>query len=347
MQPTTFRIIALLAVASLLGGCYYMQAARGQLEVLNKRQPIDEVIADPETPDELARQLDLLSEARRFSIDELHLPDNESYQSYSDLEREYVVWNVIAAPALSVEAKTWCYPVAGCVAYRGYFSKDKAEKKSRKLAEKGNDIFVAGATAYSTLGNFDDPVLSTMLNRRDTDLVALLFHELAHQELYIKGDTSFNESFATAVEELGIERWLRQQGREDDYRAWQERKAWADDVTKLALDVRGELEALYAGSLPDDEKLSKKTELLDELTMAINARARESGVDPSGWWDEQPLNNARLAAWSAYESVVPAFRVMFTECEEEFSCLYERAREISELEPDEREARLEALLAAR
>lgn len=345
MRLTIFGLLAVLLLSGALTGCYYVQAARGQLEVLNKREPIADVIADPDTPEELARRLSLLADARQFSIDELGLPDNKSYTSYSDLDREYVVWNVIAAPALSIEAKTWCYPVAGCVAYRGYFSKEKAQKKSASLKDQGNDVFVGGATAYSTLGNFNDPVLSTMLKRRDTDLVALLFHELAHQELYVKGDTAFNESFATAVEELGVERWLRSRGREDDYAAWQEYKRYADDVTALALAARRDLEALYDSERGEAEKLAAKAARIEGLTDAINARAREAGVDPTGWWDDQPINNARLAVWSAYESQVPAFRMIFLDCSEDFSCLYARAKEIGELDADARAERLANLVA--
>lgn len=339
------RAGTVMLLSAVLGGCYYLQAAGGQLEVLNKREPIDEVLSDPSSPDEVTRQLRLLTDARQFSIDELGLPDNKSYRSYSDLDREYVVWNVIAAPALSIEPRTWCYPVAGCVAYRGYFKEERALKKSAELAAKGYDVYVGGATAYSTLGNFNDPILSTMLNRDDPELVALLFHELAHQELYIKDDTEFNESFASAVEELGLERWLGERGGNGDYEAWVGRKAYANDVTRLALEARDDLAELYESALDDDAKLDRKEARLDELTKAINARATEAGFDPTGWWDDQPLNNARLALWSAYESRVPAFRALFEDCDENFTCLYDRARAIAVLDPDERAARLDELVA--
>ena len=189
----------------LLSACYYVQATRGQIEVLSKREPIDEVLASPETDDELGRRLRLVQEAREFSIDELGLPDNDSYRSYSDLERDFVVWNVFAAPEFSLQAREWCYPIVGCVSYRGYFSETAAREEADRLARKGFDVAVGGVPAYSTLGNFADPVLSTMMRWDDVRLVSTLFHELAHQVLYIKDDTAFNESFATAVEEIGIE----------------------------------------------------------------------------------------------------------------------------------------------
>ena len=340
---TRLRPVALILACALLGGCYYLQAARGQLEVLNKRESIDEVIDDPDTPEDLAARLALLRAARDFSISELKLPDNKSYRTFSDLDRDYVVWNVVAAPELSVEARTWCFPVAGCVAYRGYFSEKKAWRKAEALAEDGYDIFVGGATAYSTLGNFNDPVLSTMLRRDDTLLVALLFHELAHQVLYVKGDTSFNESFATAVEELGIERWLDRQGSSAEFDRWKRYKAWSDDLTRIALGARDDLEAVYASDLDDAAKREQKSARLDALTAALLKRADEEGVDASGWWQDQPLNNARLANWSAYESHVPAFRQLFDECEESFECLYSRAGDLAELSPAERAERLEAL----
>ena len=337
------RSLLVLVAAAQLGGCYYLQAARGQMEVLNKREPIDEVIRSPDTPEDVASKLELLQDARQFSIDALSLPDNESYRTYSDLGREYAVWNVVAAPPLSVDPKTWCFPVAGCVAYRGYFNKDNAERKAAELAGQDFDTFVGGATAYSTLGNFSDPVLNTMLRRDDTELVALLFHELAHQVLYVKNDTSFNESFATAVEELGVERWLAEQDRSGDYEDWSARKDYANDVAALALEARNELESIYAGDLSDEAKRRAKAERLDALEAAIKARAEEAGIDASGWWQDQPLNNARLAAWSAYEIHVPAFRELFRECNEDFPCFYEAARELGGLDPEARQARLDEL----
>jgi predicted aminopeptidase len=345
--PSHLRTVSLLLALTLLAGCYYLQAAGGQLEVLNKREPIDAVIGDPDTPAETARRLDLLRRARTFSVVELELPDNESYRSYSDLDRDYVVWNVVAAPELAVEPRTWCFPVAGCVAYRGYFSRDKAWRKAEALEAQGYDVFVGGATAYSTLGKFNDPVLSTMLGRDDTELVALLFHELAHQVLYVKGDTSFNESFASAVEELGVERWLDSEGSEGDLERWQKYRSWSADLTRIALEARDDLQQLFDSSLDDKEKRARKAARLEQLTSDLVLRASAAGIDATRWWQEQPLNNARLASWSAYESYVPAFRQVFADCEEDFGCFYDGAESLAALDDAARRTELDALSSRR
>ncbi|MEO1246103.1 MAG: aminopeptidase [Pseudomonadota bacterium] len=336
------RVTGLLLLSASLSGCYYLQAAGGQLSVMNKRVPIDEVIEDSATPAELARRLALIRDAREFASAALALPDNKSYRSFSDLERDYVVWNVVEAPEFSVESQTWCFPVAGCVGYRGYFNKAAAERKARKLARQGNDVFVAGVAAYSTLGRFSDPVLSTMLRWEDDRIVAVLFHELAHQVLYVKNDTPFNESFASAVEEFGIEQWLRQRGESDQFAAWQRRRTLQQSMTGLVLAAREELSVVYASGVNEDAMRERKLRILDKLGADFDALFDEYGV-VAPEWRSQPLNNARLAVWSAYESHVPAFRSLFESCERQFECFYAAARELSELDEAERTSRLEAL----
>ncbi len=194
------RILFLMIFIAPLGGCYYMQAAAGQWEVIRNREPVADVINDADTPSELVERLRIVDAARDYSIEQLGLPDNKSYRSYTDLERDFVVWNVFAAPEFSLQPKRWCFPVAGCVSYRGYFKKESAIRESERLADKGFDVAVGGVVAYSTLGKFSDPLLNTMMRWDDVRLVAVLFHELAHQVVYVKGDSGFNESFATAVE---------------------------------------------------------------------------------------------------------------------------------------------------
>ena len=332
-----------LSLSLLLPSCYYLQAAGGQLEVLRKRAPIDRLLDDPDTPAALAARLSLVRAAREFSIAELGLPDNGSYRSFAALDRDYVVWNVVAAPEFSVEPRTWCFPVAGCVAYRGYFSERRARAKAARLKAEGQDVFVGGVTAYSTLGIFDDPLLSTMLGRDDTALVALLFHELAHQRLYLPGDTAFSESFASAVEELGVERWLRARARGDQWRGYRARKALAGELTGLALAARDDLAALYAAPLSRGEKRRAKAARLEALAAALTRRALAHGVDAREARFAQPLNNARLALWSAYEGYVPAFRRLFRNCAEDFPCLYARAARLAKLDAAERQRRLAAL----
>ena len=245
MNPIIVVALQRLTIAALsltLSGCYYMQAARGQMEINRKREPIAEVLSAESTPEQLASQLQVVLQARQFSIDELGLPDNDSYRSYADLERDYVVWNIVAVPEFSLQPKTWCYPVVGCVSYRGYFSRDKAADLAKRLRGDGFDVAFGGVAAYSTLGRFDDPILNTMTHWGDDDLVAVMFHELAHQVLYIKDDTEFNESFATAVEEIGMERWLASRQQSDKLDAWQARRALRAEFTQLVGLLRSELD---------------------------------------------------------------------------------------------------------
>ena len=341
-----FRALLALSLSLLLSSCYYLQAAGGQLEVLRKRESIDRLLDDPGTPAALAARLSLVRAAREFSITELGLPDNGSYRSFAALDRDYVVWNVVAAAEFSIEARTWCFPVAGCVAYRGYFSERRARAKAAQLKAEGQDVFVGGVTAYSTLGIFDDPVLSTMLGRDDTALVALLFHELAHQRLYLPGDTAFSESFASAVEELGVERWLSTRARGDQWRRYRARKALAGELTGLALAARDDLAALYAGPLSPAEKRRAKAARLKALAAALTRRALAQGVDAREARFAQPLNNARLALWSAYERHVPALRRLFRNCGEDFQCFYASAAQLAQLDAAERQRRLAALASA-
>lgn len=318
-----------------LGGCYYMQAVRGQFEVLARREPLDEVIADPDTAPELAARLELLESARRFASEELGLPDNDSYRSYADLDRDYVVWNVIAAPEFSLEPKTWCYLVVGCVAYRGYFSRKDAYRKGRELRRDGYDVFVGGVTAYSTLGRFADPILNTMMRKDDLELVSLLFHELAHQRLYVDDATEFNESFATAVAEIGLERWLEERGGEAAFARWQRRQERRDALTGLVGDAIADLERLYASGLPAAEMRRRKSARLAELGAA--AAALGGGGKPLAG----DLNNARLVSLSLYRGKVDAFLRLLDRCGGDLGCFYDRAAAIAELPADERRAALE------
>jgi len=336
------RLLLLLALGASGSGCYYMQAAAGQWEVMRKREPITEVISDTDTSAELAERLRLVQAARRFSIDELGLPDNKSYRSYADIEREFVVWNVFAAPEFSLEAKQWCFPVAGCVSYRGYFSRDAAMRQSERLSNGGYDVAVGGVSAYSTLGKFDDPVLSSMLRWDDIQLVGVLFHELAHQVLYIKGDSGFNESFATAVEEFGVERWLNTREQSEDIDVYRQRRQVRQDVMALVADAREDLRVLFAAKIDDGEMRRRKSARLDRLAADISAELARSGRDSSAWLNGE-LNNARLASLTLYEGRLPSFRALLSQCEQDIRCFLARAKALSELDKAERNASLEAL----
>ena len=319
----------MIVVILQLSGCYYMQAARGQMEIMRKREPIDEVVAADDTSPELSERLQTVAAARQFSIDVLRLPDNDSYRSYADLERDYVVWNVIAAPEFSVEPKRWCYPVAGCVSYRGYFSRDSARRKADALQSNGYDVAFGGVVAYSTLGKFSDPVLNTMMRWDDAQLIAVMFHELAHQVLYIKDDSGFNESFATAVEEFGIERWLENRQQTDELAAWRERRATRTQFASMVAKARMDLAEIYKASLSDGEKRRLKRERL--LTLADDARALYSDArEAAPAWLTSELNNARLAATTLYHGRLPEFRTLLAECDDDLTCFYAAARKLAD-----------------
>ncbi|MDJ0814223.1 MAG: aminopeptidase [Woeseiaceae bacterium] len=318
------KILLLLALALSQSACYYMQAARGQYDVLSRSEPIDELLDAESTPDELARRLELVQQARQFAVDELYLPDNDSYRSYADLERDYVVWNVFAAPEFSLEPKTWCFPVAGCVAYRGYFDEADARRKAAQLGDDGFDVAIGGVPAYSTLGRFDDPVLNTMMRWRDTDLVATIFHELAHQVLYIKDDTAFNESFATAVADIGLERWLLSKGETDQFAAYLERRRLREQLVAVIRQARADLGTLYASGADAATMRREKEQRLQQLTHDLNAKLSESGQDAPGWLGGR-LNNARLVSISLYELDLARFRELYEDCERDLRCFYDRA----------------------
>ncbi len=322
------KLIAVVAGVTCLSGCYYLQAARGQLDVMNKREPIDEVIAAEDTPAELARRLELVKAARQFSIDELKLPDNDSYRSYADLERDYIVWNVIAAPEFSLEPKEWCFPVVGCISYRGYFAEDAARRKAEKLAAEGYDVAVGGVAAYSTLGRFSDPVLNTMMRWQDVDLVAVLFHELAHQELYVKDDTEFNESFATAVEEIGIERWLAARGNDSDLDYYRDGRRVGERMIELVEAARDDLQDIYAADIDATTMRSQKADRLDVLTRDLHTELQRSGRKTPDWLRDG-INNARVVSMSLYTRRVPEFRALLADCSGDIECFYDKARQLA------------------
>jgi predicted aminopeptidase len=335
------RIAALIASALLLEGCYYFQAARGQMELLRRRQPIDELITDNTIPVELRDRLVLVSDARRFAVDALSLPDNDSYRSYADLERDFVVWNVVAAPEFSLEPKQWCYPVAGCVAYRGYFAEESARKMASKLESQGFDVMVGGVPAYSTLGRFADPVLNTMMRWSDEDLVATLFHELAHQVVYVKDDSQFNESFATTVAQTGLERWREYHGQEGLPEHWQGRRRASAEFVTRAISTREKLETLYASGLDESTMRERKQAIFQDLANdAKNIADRQDAVaNPF----VGTLNNARLALISVYEGRVTAFESLLRECDGNLACFYREAERLAKLDKEARERKLDEL----
>ena len=339
------RVLPLLVLAALLGGCgtpYLMQAASGEWHVMHARAPIDGVIADPHTSAELRARLTLVREARAFASHDLGLPDNDSYRTYADIQRPYVVWNVVAVPEFSVVPHHWCFPVAGCVAYRGYFHEDSARKFGAGMAKDGYDVAIDGVPAYSTLGRFDDPVLSSMLRYGDDELAATIFHELAHQLLYVKDDSAFNEAFATTVEDAGLERWLAHlgvPGRIQEFRIEEAREA---ALIKVLADARAQLATLYASGGSPELMRARKAEIFAALATQIGALEKREGVTYPLYdeWIREGLNNARLASVATYYDCVPGFKRLLVKEDNDLGRFYAAARELAALPRKERHARL-------
>ena len=319
-----------------------MQAIRGHADLMHRRRPVDEVIADTHSPQELRHKLELVTAARDFAVADLSLPDNKSYRSYADLERSFVVWNVIAAPEFALEPKTWCFPVAGCVAYRGYFSEDAARKFAQRLGEKGFDTTVGGVAAYSTLGRFADPVLNTMLRWSDVDLISTMFHELGHQKLYVKGDSAFNESFATAVADIGIRRWLSSQGVVETISRTDEHSRVRRSVMSLVFATRQKLLALYAEEIDAQTKRARKAGIFAALSADAGKLIEQSGIEVGNWL-APPLNNARLVSLNLYEGRSKAFQTLLLQCADELDCFYRRAEELAAMSSEERAMALDVL----
>jgi predicted aminopeptidase len=339
------RALLLGAACALLSACgtpYLMQAAGGEWGVLHEREPIDKLLADPDTPPALRAQLEQVHAAREFASHELGLPDNKSYRSYADIGRRYVVWNVVATPEFSVHPKRWCFPVAGCVAYRGYFHEERAREFAADLAVRGYDVAVDGVPAFSTLGKFADPVLSSMLPYGDDELAATIFHELAHQLLYVPDDSEFNEAFATTVEDVGLERWLTHQGKVQRMAAYREDERQEQELVALMARARGELERLYASGLPEEEMRERKAAIFHRLGGDIRALEHREGVSYPLYdeWIEAGLNNARLASVATYFDCVPGFKRLLQEQDNDLPRFYAAVRELARLPRAERHARL-------
>lgn len=344
------KALPLAAAAVLLAGLgacsnvgYYAQSVSGQLDVWRRCRPIEGLLEDPQAPDDLKGRLADVLALREFATRELHLPDNGSYRKYADLGRPYVLWNVFAAPEFSTELKTWCFPFAGCVRYRGYFSRDQAERFADGLRKEGYDVYVGGVPAYSTLGWFKDPVLNTFLGYSKPRLAEFLFHELAHQELYVKGDTEFNESFATAVAREGVRRWLAATGSADPSdveKVERRREQWV----ALVLAYRRRLEALYASGASDSDKREEKAHILESLREGyLRLKKSWDGYDGYDRWFARDLNNAKLGSVAAYTRLVPAFQRLLAEEKGDLARFYEEARALGNLPVERRHARLEAL----
>jgi predicted aminopeptidase len=321
-----FAGLALALVVGCQSIAYYTQAILGHSKVMAKARPLDQWLADPATAPELKQRLETARRIREFASLHLKLPENNSYLAYAELNRSYVVWNVFAAPEFSVEPKKECFPFTGCVSYRGFYSEDEARRHAAKLREAGYDVHVGGVPAYSTLGYFDDPLLSTFIRYPDSQLARLVFHELAHQLVYAKGDTTFNESFAVTVEEEGVRRWLEAEGRSSElalFRAAQERKR---EFAARVSQARERLAAVYRMDLAREAMLEHKRGEWERLRAAYPALPAEP-------------NNAFLASIAAYTDLVPAFERLLAESGS-LEAFYRRVKKLATTEPSERKIQL-------
>lgn len=348
-----FRIVrglAACAAFALLAACssagYLMQSIGGHLHMLQEARPVQALIEDTQTPPELRERLMLSQRMRDFAVTQLHLPDNASYRRYADLKRNAVVWNVVAAPELSLELKTWCFPVVGCVGYRGYFDRADADAVAADLKAQGFEVAVYGVPAYSTLGRlpgdfFSDPLLNTFINYPEGELARMVFHELTHQVAFAKDDTMFNESFATTVERVGGARWLAMNASPQaraEYEVFDSRRR---DFRALTLRYRSALEELYKSKVDDSEKRAGKARLMAQMRADyVDMRdARWGGVRAYDGWFERS-NNALLAVMAAYNELVPGFERLLARDAGDLSAFYAEVKRLAALPKSERRAAL-------
>ena len=349
--------LALAGMIGLLAGCstvgYYSQIVSGHMRIVMGKRPLAEIASDEAIDDSIKRRLDLAQRARLFGIEQLNLPNNESYTSFYDTGQEYVTWNVVAAEEFSLNPHNWCFPIAGCVSYRGYYSKEDAESYAAGFKEQGFDVTVNGATAYSTLGWFEDPLLNTMLDRSDPSIASLLFHELAHQQLYVGDDSTFNESFASFVEKEGLKQWQKNEqqvnpqiDQSEMAKELEVRKRRQKEFIALLTSTRDSLAELYESASEPDEMRQKKKQRFEQMRVDY-AALKASWDDYPGYdqWMSQEMNNARLVAVATYNDYVPAFEVLFKESGSSFDQFYVAALELSKLPLEDRTAEMQKLLA--
>jgi predicted aminopeptidase len=333
---------ALAAISGCTSTMYLLQAADGEWHVIHARKPIVQVIDDPRTPEPLIRELAEVREARNFASRVLGLPDNDSYRTYVEIDRPYVVWNVVAAPALSVQPKEWCFPIAGCVAYRGYFNEKRARAFASGLKHRGYDVVIEGVPAYSTLGKLPDPVMSTMMPYGSDELAAMIFHELAHQLLYVPSDSRFDEAFAVTVEDAGLKRWLEYKGQAARIQELARQRADDRQFVTLLRRTRGRLAQLYASNAPRAAKLRRKRRILAELAAEIRALERHLGVRSPLYdrWIAAGLNNAELASVGTYYDCVPGFERLLRQEDGDLPRFYAAARRLAREPQAVRDAQL-------
>jgi predicted aminopeptidase len=344
------RAVLLALGAIFLGSCssaeYYWQGIAGQFDLLHRAQPIPEVLATTQDP-LVKRKLERVLTIREYASRELALPDNASYRRYSELGRGFVLWNVFATPALSLTPRQWCFPIAGCVNYRGYFAEAEARAEGARLAADGDDVHIGGVPAYSTLGYFADPMPSTFLRYPDTEIARLIFHELAHQVAYAKDDTVFNESFAVAVEEEGVRRWLADQHDPELDRQFALSQRYRDGFQALIERTREKLVTLYASDASTDAKLAAKAAVFSAMRTEYGGLKKSWGGSAAydNWFAQGP-NNASLAAVGLYTQKVPQFQALLAAEGGDLKGFYARVKVLAAMPKSERDSALAVAVAA-
>jgi predicted aminopeptidase len=351
-SPRALIVLAGVLVIAGFAGCstagYYAQSISGHLSMLRSARPIPDVVADPSTPEAVRKRLLRAQEIRAFASKELGLPENASYTEYADLGRPYVVWNIFATAELSLDLKQWCYPVVGCAGYRGYFERDAADRAAAVLRAEGYEVNVAGVPAYSTLGWLPDPLLNTFIGGSEGQVASMVFHELAHHVVFVGGDTTFNESFATAVEREGVRRWLAVHDDSAVRQSYAEFARRRRDFLDLLLRYRDSLEALYKSGEPDDAKRAGKRRLFGELRAEYSElRASWGGFAGYDRYFAQELTNAHLASIGAYNVLVPAFDALLDREGGDLPRFYAEVRRLAGLSREQREAELRGLVVTR
>lgn len=342
----TARLALVAAALAALAGCastaYLWQAASGEWHVLHAREPIIDVIDEPQASEPLIKELAYVREARRFASQHLGLPDNDSYRTYVNLHRRYVVWNVVAAPEFSVNPKLWCFPIAGCVPYRGYFHEQSARNFAKALRRRGYDVVVEGVPAYSTLGRLPDPVMSTMMRYGREELAAMIFHELAHQLLYVENDSRFDEAFAMTVENTGMKRWLTYRRQPQRFAQFELESDAARQFAALLRHTRNRLAKVYASGIPPRQMLRKKKAEFARLAQHIRALERRLGFQSPVYdkWIAQGMNNADLVSVGTYYNCLPGFERLLDKEGGSLPRFYAAARRLAHEPKAERDRQL-------
>lgn len=347
LMQCSIRLIAAVTALLMLAGCqagYYLHLARGHSELMRARTPVQDVVADPATPAALRERLQRSEEMLVFAETALDLPVGNAYRTYVPLEQGHVVWNLVAAPEFSLTPHTWCFPIAGCASYRGFFDMARAEREAERLREQGYDVYGGGAIAYSTLGWFADPLTTPMLAGNDAQVADLLFHELAHRRFYLRGDTRFNESLATSVGQEGARRWLAAEGDPALIGEVTQVTALRGMVLVMVEHTRAELAALYASDAGDAAMRTGKAQAQARLRDRFDAaREQVPALGRYAGWFAGPLNNAQLAGFSDYNEWVPAFDAILLRCGGQWPCFWHEVERIAALPAEQRIVVMEAL----